>query len=110
MSDIQLKLGERIFCNITEERTGDWDMIYNRNQVYTTALSENGVDQAQFEYDPDKKWIKFGKVIQRATSATDQGEESLYNVYFKPYIVGVDGAIIEQGQSGGQFDKKHFFG
>jgi hypothetical protein len=44
MSDIQLKLGERIFCNITEERTGDWDMIYNRNQVYTPALSENGVD------------------------------------------------------------------
>lgn len=105
MSDIQLKLGERIFCNISEERTGDWDMIYNRNQVYTPALSENGVDQAQFEYDPDKKWIKFGKVIQRATSATDQGEESLYNVYFKPYIVGVDGAIIEQGQSGGQFDQ-----
>lgn len=101
MSDIQLKLGSRVFSDLSTEKVGDWEMIHNRNQVYTQALSENGIDKAQFEYDPDKKWFRFGRLIQRASSATDQGEESYYNVYLKPYIVGQGGAVVDQGSGGG---------
>lgn len=35
MSDIQLKLGSRIFSDLNVEKVGDLEMIHNRNQIYT---------------------------------------------------------------------------
>lgn len=31
MSDIQLKLGSRVFSDLSTEKVGDWEMIHNRN-------------------------------------------------------------------------------
>lgn len=102
--NIGLKLGDRIFSDLSMTKEEDWGMMHNRNSVYIDALSENGVDKTQFTFDPDRKWFNFGKVIQRETSATSQGEETFYNVYLKPYIVSEDGTIIEDGSEGGSID------
>lgn len=98
---MQIKLGDRVFASSDNFTEVDWQGIHQRNQVYTEALSVNGIDKAQFEYDPDKKWFKFGSLIERKTSATDQGEESFYNVYLKPYVVTQDNVIIDDGSGGG---------
>lgn len=104
MSDIKLKLGDRVFSDLSATNDQDWGTVHNRNKIYTDALSENQVDKAQFEYDPDKKWFKFGKVISRATSATDQGEEKKYNIYLKPFVVAENGQVVEEGEGGGTDD------
>lgn len=101
---IGLKLGDRIFSDLSITKEEDWGMMHNRNSVYINALQENGIDKTQFTYDPDRKWFNFGKVIQRASSSTDQGEETFYNVYLKPFIVSQDGSIIEDGSEGGSIE------
>lgn len=98
---IQIKLGDRVFASSDNFREVDWEGIHHRNQVYTGALAVNGIDKAQFEYDPDKKWFKFGSLIERQTSATEQGQENLYNVYLKPYIVTQDNIVVDSGSGGG---------
>lgn len=96
----QIKLGSRIFSELKNEKAGDWGAVHNRNKIYTEALSDNGIDKAQFDYDPEKKWFKFGKIISRETSSTDQGEEKKYNIYLKPFVVAEDGQVVTEGEDG----------
>lgn len=79
----------------------EWANIREDNKVYINTSNENKSDKLSFTYDPSRKWFQFGKVKQKDDSATDTGKEAYYNVYLKPYIIGEDGSVVEEGTGGG---------